>query len=73
MVEFTASGSGTGILRVRTHHIVAGIKAGTLDSLKRNLESALMWSVLSRALTGINDQCLMYTNQFITLKAHRFA
>ena len=71
MVEFAASGSGTDVPRVRTYHF-AGMKAGYLNSLKRILESALKWSVLSRALTGINDQCLMYTNQFITLKARHF-
>ena len=72
MVEFAASGSGTVVPMVRAHYF-AGMKAGYLNSLKRILESNLKWSVLSRALTGINDQCLMYTNQFITLKARHFA
>ena len=83
MVEFAASGSGTSVPGVRAYHF-AGMKAGYLtrslfsilgqiSGLKRILESTLKWSVLSRALTGIKDQCLMYTNQFITLKARHFA
>ena len=72
VVEFAASGSGADVPRVRAYHF-AGNKAEFLNSLKRILQSTLKWSVLSRALTGINDQCLMYTNQFITSKAHRFA
>lgn len=72
MVEFAASGSGADVPKVRTHYF-AGIKVGCLNSLKRILQSDLKWSVLSRALTRVNDQCLMYTNQFIILKVRRFA
>ncbi len=72
MVEFAASGSGADVPKVCTHYF-AGMKAGYLNSLKWIFESALKWSVLSRALTGINDQCLMYTNQFIILKVRHFA
>ena len=55
MVEFAASGSETVVSRV-----VMRIITGCLIILK--------WNVPSRALTGGVKQCLMFTNQFITLK-----
>ena len=72
MVEFAASGSEAVVSMVHTQSM-AGKKAGYINSLKWILEWTLKWSVLSRALTGVNDQCLMYTNQFITSKGRLFA
>ena len=68
MVESAASSSETVVFRA-----FMCIIAVTLNVFKGALKWPLKWRVPSRALAESSEQCSMFTNQFISLKARHFA
>jgi len=68
VVESAASSSEAVVFRTFMCIIVV-----TLNVFKGALKWPLKWSVPSRALAESSEQCSTFTNQFISLKARRFA
>ena len=63
MIESTVSSSGAVVSSV-----IMYIIARLLPGETRDQRCIINWSVPSQALVGSKDQCLMYTNQFLSSK-----